>query len=181
MVDQYNRGFTIEGWFYKNNWLDGNERTLLSTWSNNNLFYRLLTSSDGRLRIYYYNSNSYSNIYLTQNSGWVHIAFVVSSTRRIYVYINGSRWDTGLTFSPTTTTTYLGISSYGNQDYYGLYGYIDSIALYNYQKYSGSGFEIEESRNVINMSNILKGATLGIGGKSMDASIVNFFPFSSSA
>lgn len=30
---------------------------------------------------------------------------------------------------------------------------------------------------VINMSNILKGATLGIGGKSMDASIVNFLAY----
>ena len=30
---------------------------------------------------------------------------------------------------------------------------------------------------VINMSNILKGATLGVGGKSMDASIVNFLAY----
>ncbi len=38
----------------------------------------------------------------------------------------------------------------------------------------GTGTEIA----VINMSNILKGATLGIGGKSIDASIVNFLAFS---
>lgn len=37
----------------------------------------------------------------------------------------------------------------------------------------GTGTEIA----VINMSNILKGATLGIGGKSIDASIVNFLAY----
>lgn len=38
----------------------------------------------------------------------------------------------------------------------------------------GTGTEIA----VVNMSNILKGATLGIGGKSIDASIVNFLAYS---
>ncbi len=51
---------------------------------------------------------------------------------------------------------------------------IDSSKVNMVVDIGGTGTEIA----VINMSSILKGATLGIGGKSIDASIVNFLAYS---
>lgn len=51
---------------------------------------------------------------------------------------------------------------------------IDSSKVNMVVDMGGTGTEIA----VINMSNILKGATLGIGGKGIDASIVNYMAFS---